>query len=63
MESPLGARIRAARERTGMQSQELAVRIGIDPSAMSNIESGKRSLKTRELVDRRGTVGLAAGTA
>jgi Zn-dependent peptidase ImmA (M78 family)/transcriptional regulator with XRE-family HTH domain len=50
MESPLGARIRAARERTGMQSQELAARIGIDPSAMSNIESGKRAVKTRELV-------------
>ena len=33
-----------------MQSQELAARIGIDPSAMSNIESGKRSVKASELV-------------
>lgn len=33
-----------------MQSQELAARVGIDPSAMSNIESGKRSVKTGELV-------------
>jgi Zn-dependent peptidase ImmA (M78 family)/DNA-binding XRE family transcriptional regulator len=49
METALGARIRAYRERAGLQSQELAVRLGIDPSAMSNIESGKRSVKTSEL--------------
>jgi Zn-dependent peptidase ImmA (M78 family) len=32
-----------------MQSQELASRLGIDPSAMSNIERGRRSVKTQEL--------------
>ena len=32
-----------------MQSQELASRLGIDPSAMSNIERGKRAVKTGEL--------------
>lgn len=50
METALGARIRAYREQAGMQSQELAARLGIDPSAMSNIERGKRSVKTAELV-------------
>ena len=50
MESALGARIRALREQVGMQSQELAARVGIDPSAMSNIERGKRSVKTQELI-------------
>jgi DNA-binding XRE family transcriptional regulator len=50
MESALGARIRALREQAGMQSQELAARLGIDPSAMSNIERGKRSVKTQELI-------------
>jgi Zn-dependent peptidase ImmA (M78 family)/transcriptional regulator with XRE-family HTH domain len=45
----LGARIRALRERVGMQSQELATMIGVDPSAMSNIESDKRAVKTDEL--------------
>ena len=33
-----------------MQSQELAARLGIDPSAMSNIERGRRSVKTQELM-------------
>ncbi len=32
-----------------MKSQDLAWAIGIDPSAMSNIESGKRGVKTDEL--------------
>ncbi len=32
-----------------MRSQDLARAIGIDPSAMSNIESGKRGVKTDEL--------------
>jgi len=50
MDSALGARIRALREQAGMQSQELAAQIGIDPSAMSNIERGKRSVKTQELI-------------
>jgi Zn-dependent peptidase ImmA (M78 family)/DNA-binding XRE family transcriptional regulator len=50
MESALGARIRALREQAGMQSQELASRLGIDPSAMSNIERGRRSVKTGELM-------------
>jgi Zn-dependent peptidase ImmA (M78 family)/transcriptional regulator with XRE-family HTH domain len=50
MESALGARIRTLREQAGLQSQELAAQLGIDPSAMSNIERGKRSVKTKELV-------------
>lgn len=33
-----------------MQSQDLASRLGIDPSAMSNIERGRRSVKTDELM-------------
>lgn len=45
----LGARIRALRERIDMQSRDLATAIGIDPSAMSNIERGKRGVKTDEL--------------
>jgi Zn-dependent peptidase ImmA (M78 family)/transcriptional regulator with XRE-family HTH domain len=45
----LGGRIRALRERAGLQGQELAAEIGLDPSAMSNIERGKRQVKTDEL--------------
>jgi Zn-dependent peptidase ImmA (M78 family)/transcriptional regulator with XRE-family HTH domain len=45
----IGARIRALRERAGIQSQELAARVGLDPSAMSNVERDKRAVKTEEL--------------
>lgn len=48
-ELSLGARIRALRERAGIKSQELAAELGIDPSAMSNIERDKRAVKTEEL--------------
>lgn len=47
------------RERAGIQSQELASRLGIDPSAMSNIESGKRSVKTSELVKIAGALSVS----
>jgi transcriptional regulator with XRE-family HTH domain len=50
METALGERIRTLREQAGMQSRELASRLGIDPSAMSNIERGRRSVKTNELL-------------
>lgn len=45
----VGTRIRVLRERVGIQSQELAEELGIDPSAMSNIERGKRGVKAHEL--------------
>jgi len=48
-ETAIGARIRAVREQAGIKAQELAAAIGLDPSALSNIERGKRSVKTDEL--------------
>jgi Zn-dependent peptidase ImmA (M78 family)/DNA-binding XRE family transcriptional regulator len=48
-DTALGARVRTLRERAGVKSQHLAQVVGIDPSAMSNIESGKRAVKTDEL--------------
>lgn len=45
----VGARIRALRQQLEMKSSELATSIGLDPSAMSNIESGKRAVKASEL--------------
>jgi Zn-dependent peptidase ImmA (M78 family)/DNA-binding XRE family transcriptional regulator len=45
----VGARVRALRERAGIQSQDLARAVDLDPSAMSNIERGKRGVKTEEL--------------
>lgn len=45
----IGARIRALREQAGIQSQQLAEKLALDPSAMSNIERGRRAVKTEEL--------------
>jgi Zn-dependent peptidase ImmA (M78 family)/transcriptional regulator with XRE-family HTH domain len=55
----VGARIRDLRERTEMQSQQLAAKVGIDPSAMSNIERGKRSVKTDELARIADALGVS----
>jgi Zn-dependent peptidase ImmA (M78 family)/DNA-binding XRE family transcriptional regulator len=45
----VGARIREIRELIGMQAQELGLLVALDPSAISNIERGKRSVKSEEL--------------
>lgn len=49
MELEVGARIRVIRESAGLLAQELAARVGLDPTAMSKIETGKRAIKTEEL--------------
>jgi Zn-dependent peptidase ImmA (M78 family)/transcriptional regulator with XRE-family HTH domain len=61
MDSPvsIGARIRELREKAGVQSQALAERLGIDPSAMSNIERGKRAVKTSELASIASFLGVS----
>lgn len=55
----LGARIRTLREQAGMKSHELASLVNLDPSAISNIEKGKRSVKTDEL----GSIAEALGVS
>lgn len=55
----IGARIRELREKAGVQSQELAASLGIDPSAMSNIERGKRAVKTSELAAIASALGVS----
>lgn len=62
MDSTLGARIAALRERCGMQSQTLASAVGVSPSAMSLIEKGQRQVKAAELAriaDALGTSPIA----
>lgn len=49
MEPDVGARIRMLREAAGLQAQDLASRIGIDATALSKVENGKRAVKTAEL--------------
>lgn len=45
----LGARIREFRERRALQKQELAAALGVDPSAITHIEAGRRSVSTSRL--------------
>ena len=49
MDQEVGARIRLIREAVGMQAQDLATRVGLDPTAISKIENGKRAIKAVEL--------------
>lgn len=55
----IGARIRTFRERSGLQGQELAAALGLDPSAISNIERGKRHVKTEELAKIASALGVS----
>ena len=45
----IGGQIRRLRESAGLQAAQLAAALGVDPSAVSNIEHGKRSVKASEL--------------
>jgi Zn-dependent peptidase ImmA (M78 family) len=45
----IGARIRDIRDRIGMEARELGELVDLHPSVISNIEHGKRSVKSDEL--------------
>jgi len=49
-DSTVGARIRTARIERGMTLRELARRIGVVHSTLSDIETGRRSLRVTELM-------------
>jgi Predicted Zn peptidase len=49
MDREVGARIRLIREAVGLQAQDLAARVDLDPTAISKIENGKRAIKAVEL--------------
>jgi Zn-dependent peptidase ImmA (M78 family)/transcriptional regulator with XRE-family HTH domain len=49
VEGEVGARIRRIREAAGVQAQELATEVSIDPTALSKIENGHRAVKSSEL--------------
>lgn len=55
----LGGRIRALRERVGLKAQDLAAQLELDPSAISNIENGKRAVKTDELAAIADALGVS----
>ncbi len=49
MDREVGARIRRMREAVGLQAQDLAARVNLDPTAISKIENGKRAIKAVEV--------------
>jgi Zn-dependent peptidase ImmA (M78 family)/transcriptional regulator with XRE-family HTH domain len=49
MEPEVGARIRRLREAAGLRAHDLASRVGLDATAMSKIENGRRGVKSTEL--------------
>jgi Zn-dependent peptidase ImmA (M78 family)/transcriptional regulator with XRE-family HTH domain len=49
MDGDVGARIRLIREAVGLQAQDLAARVDLDPTVISKIENGKRAIKAVEL--------------
>lgn len=55
----VGGRIRELRDRVGLQAKQLADEIELDSSAMSNIESGKRAVKTGELAKIASVLGVS----
>lgn len=44
------ANMRAAREDANLSQRDLAARVGLDPSAVTRIESGKRAVRVEEAV-------------
>lgn len=56
----VGARVALARERAGFTQRELAELIGIDRSALTRIEQGKRRLDVLELTRLAGQLGRPA---
>jgi Zn-dependent peptidase ImmA (M78 family) len=55
----IGARIRDLRKEAGMNAEDIAEALGVDPSAISNIENGKRSVKTSELAKIAKALGVS----
>jgi Zn-dependent peptidase ImmA (M78 family)/DNA-binding XRE family transcriptional regulator len=49
MDPDVGTRVRQLREAVGLQAQDLATRVGLDPTTISKIENGKRAIKAAEL--------------
>lgn len=48
-DNPLGPRLRAARQRKGLSLRELASRIGVSPSLLSQVENGKSQASVTNL--------------
>ena len=49
MEVSIGRQVRRLREAAGLRAADLASALGVDPSAVSNLEHGRRNVKADEL--------------
>ena len=49
MEESIGRQVRRLREAAGLKAADLASALGVDPSAVSNLEHGRRGVKADEL--------------
>jgi transcriptional regulator with XRE-family HTH domain len=56
----VGAEIARLRALAGLEQRQLADQIGLDPSALSRIEKGKRGLGADELFRLAGALGVEA---
>lgn len=57
----MGERIRAARERAGLTQKQLAIAVGVDPSAVSYWENGQTVPTINNLVKIAGILGVPPG--
>ncbi len=55
----VGGQIRRLREAAGLRATDLAEALGVDPSAVSNLERGRRSVKAAELGTIAGFLGVS----
>ena len=46
----IGPRVRSLREERGIAQNQLAAEVGMEPAALSRVETGKRSLAVGELI-------------
>ena len=49
MDTSIGRQIRRLREAAGLRAADLAERLGVDPSAVSNLENNRRGVKAEEV--------------
>jgi transcriptional regulator with XRE-family HTH domain len=61
IQSEIGMRIRAARERAGLTQEQVASRLGTAANVLSRIETGQRGLSIPQLVDLAAALGVSPG--
>lgn len=58
-DATVGKQIRKLRVAAGLEAKQLAEEVGLDPTAISKIEAGRRAVKTDELVNIADSLGVS----